>query len=54
MRTITGNTLKLEVDQAWAEAILHMQGEDGLIYMPIEGRPWARFNAEWLHEEGWN
>ena len=53
LRSITGNTSKPEVDQAWAEALLRMQGEDGLTYMPIKGRPWARFNAEWLNEEGW-
>jgi len=52
LRSITGSGYNLEVDQGWAEALLRMQGEDGLIYMPIEGRPWARLHADWLGERG--
>ena len=29
-----------------------MQGPDGLIYMPFEGRPWAGFHADWLEQKG--
>jgi len=52
LRTVTGSDLNLDVDQVWAEALLHMQGEDGLIYMPIVGRPWARYQSEWLEGKG--
>ena len=54
LRTITGNTVSPEVDEAWAEGLLRMQGDDGLIYMPMLGRPWARQHADWLSEDGWS
>ena len=41
MRLITGNEQNLEVDQRWSEVSLHMQGRDGLLYVPAKGRPWA-------------
>ena len=54
LRIVTGDTRSLEVDRAWAESLLRMQGEDGLVYMPVNGRPWAHFHADWLTEEGWD
>ena len=54
LRMVAGNTSNLEVDQAWAESVLRMQGKDGLIYMPIRGRPWAHLHADWLSEDGWS
>jgi hypothetical protein len=42
LRTMTGSDLSSDVDRGWAEALLHMQGEDGFIYTPVVGRPWAR------------
>ena len=42
LRHITGNRLNTEVDRVWMESVLRMQGEDGLLYMPVVGRPWAR------------
>ena len=53
LRTVTGNSASLEVDQAWAEGLLRMQGDDGLVYMPVAGRPWTYEQASWLSEEGW-
>ena len=50
LRTITGSDLNFQVDQAWAESVLHMQGEDGLVYMPVVGKPWAR--PGWGQEYG--
>jgi len=52
LRTITGSDLNLHVDTAWAEDLLHMQGEDGLLYFPIAGRPWARYHSDWLGGKG--
>ena len=52
LRYVSGSDQNTHVDQAWAENLLRMQGEDGLIYMPFEGRPWAGFHADWLHEKG--
>lgn len=52
LRDMTGSQMNTTVDQAWAENLLRMQGEDGLIYMPFEGRPWAGFHADWLQQKG--
>ncbi|MDE2926338.1 MAG: glycoside hydrolase family 127 protein [Acidobacteriota bacterium] len=52
LRYVSGSDQNLEVDQAWPENLLRMQGEDGLIYMPFEGRPWAGFHADWLEQKG--
>ena len=52
LRYVCGSEQNLHVDQAWAENLLRMQGEDGLIYMPFGGRPWAGFHADWLEQKG--
>ena len=52
LRTVTGSELNLEVDQGWVETFLRMQGQDGLVYMPFEGRPWSSFHADWTGEKG--
>ena len=52
LRYVSGSDQNTHVDQAWAENLLRMQGEDGLIYMPFEGRPWAGFHADWLEQKG--
>ena len=52
LRYASGSDQNRHVDQAWAENLLRMQGDDGLIYMPFEGRPWAGFHADWLHQKG--
>ena len=45
LRMVTGSDLSLDVDQAWAEALLRSIGPDGLYYIPTEGRPWARLES---------
>ncbi len=52
LRYASGSDQNPQVDQAWAENLLRMQGDDGLIYMPFEGRPWAGFHADWLEQKG--
>lgn len=46
MRIITGSDLNSRVDRRWMEVNLHMIGEDGLAYFPVQGRPWARLQGE--------
>ena len=52
MRAITDNNLNTDVDQGWMDSLLHMQGEDGLVYMPMANRPWANIGREWLKGKG--
>lgn len=44
LRSISGTEGNLEVDQRLFEVLLHMIGEDGLVYVPVMGRPWATFD----------
>ena len=41
VRTACGSTQNLEVERSLMQTCLRMQGPDGLIYIPIKGRPWA-------------
>ncbi len=41
MRIMSGSTQDPEVEKRWLEVMLKMQGEDGLLYTPVVGRPWA-------------
>jgi hypothetical protein len=41
MRLMSGSRQNLDVEKRWMEVMLHMQGQDGLLYTPIKGRPWA-------------
>jgi hypothetical protein len=45
LRTITGESTNSHVDRTWMETTLKSVGPDGLIYIPMNGRPWARHNA---------
>ena len=45
LRSITGNRNDMIVDETWTSAVIKSQGEDGLLYMPVEGRPWARYKG---------
>jgi len=45
MRIISGSCLNEEVDRRWMEVTLHRLGPDGLAYIPVVGRPWARGSA---------
>ena len=47
VRIISGATQNEHVDRKWMEVLLRQQGEDGLLYTPIKGRPWAAFNGEY-------
>jgi hypothetical protein len=41
VRTACGSTQNLEVERSLMQTCLRMQGADGLLYIPIKGRPWA-------------
>ncbi|MBI2194769.1 MAG: glycoside hydrolase family 127 protein [Planctomycetes bacterium] len=40
-RLMSGSEQNLHVEQGWLETALKMQGPDGLVYTPLNGRPWA-------------
>jgi len=40
-RLMSGSDQNLHVDRRWMAVILKQQGPDGLIYMPVKGRPWV-------------
>jgi hypothetical protein len=40
-RLICGSDQNLNVEQRWMEVTLKQQGPDGLLYVPLKGRPWA-------------
>ncbi|MEW6753950.1 MAG: hypothetical protein AB1505_23660 [Candidatus Latescibacterota bacterium] len=40
-RTACGSTQNLDVEYRLMQTHLKMQGTDGLVYLPIRGRPWA-------------
>ena len=42
LRTITGSGHNDHVDVAWMRTLLRSVGPDGLVYMPLKGRPWAK------------
>ena len=39
LRIITGSDLDDHVDAAWMRTLLRSVGPDGLVYMPLKGRP---------------
>jgi hypothetical protein len=45
LRTATGDNQNSQVDRTWMEAFLKCIGPDGLLYVPLKGRPWARLNS---------
>ncbi|MFA5057087.1 MAG: hypothetical protein WC485_03155, partial [Opitutaceae bacterium] len=45
LRSVTGSNLNGNVDSVWTQAMLKMIGPDGLVYLPMEGRPWAKVNV---------
>ena len=42
LRLASGSELNRDVERAWLETTLRMQGPDGLLYFPKKGRPWHR------------
>jgi hypothetical protein len=45
LRLATGESLNSHVDAAWMAAMLKSMGPDGLVYVPLNGRPWGRTKA---------
>ncbi|MDO8686127.1 MAG: glycoside hydrolase family 127 protein [Clostridiales bacterium] len=41
VRTASGSKQNIDIERFQMENYLKMQGDDGLIYFPIKGRPWA-------------
>lgn len=46
LRNASGTSLNSQVDGAWMGSILKSIGPDGLLYLPLKGRPWSRIKAE--------
>jgi hypothetical protein len=46
LRLATGDRRNHEVDPAWMSTTLKSVGPDGLIYLPLNGRPWSRLNFD--------
>jgi len=44
LRSASGSEENLDVDRKLYGVALHMIGEDGLSYVPVQGRPWALFD----------
>jgi hypothetical protein len=48
-RLVSGSQMNLEVDEAYMNMFLKMQGPDGLPYAPTKGRPWVLDRGGYLH-----
>jgi hypothetical protein len=49
LRLASGEGMNSEVDPVWMRATLQSIGPDGLLYIPLEGRPWARRHADGIN-----
>lgn len=49
LRNASGDESNSQVDRAWMESTLKSVGPDGLIYVPLEGRPWGRLHADGIN-----
>jgi hypothetical protein len=47
LRLATGSDYNRHVDEIWLNVLFRSLGDDGLLYMPMEGRPWNRINTSW-------
>jgi len=45
LRMASGSDESSNVDRVWMEALLKSVGPDGLIYVPLNGTPWARIGV---------
>jgi hypothetical protein len=45
LRLATGDGLNSQVDPVWMASMLKSVGPDGLVYVPLNGRPWGRTKA---------
>lgn len=41
VRTASGSKQNMDIERSQMQMYLNMQGEDGLIYIPLKGRPWG-------------
>jgi hypothetical protein len=48
LRMASGCDLNSKVDRVWMETLLKSIGPDGLVYIPLDGRPWSRKNPSWV------
>jgi hypothetical protein len=46
LRLASGESLNNQVDPVWMRTTLQSIGPDGLVYVPLEGRPWARLHSD--------
>jgi len=51
VRIICGSTANPEVERRWMEVLLHQTGPDGMLYMPVKGRPWVTCDPWGMTEE---
>jgi hypothetical protein len=49
LRIASGSQQETQVDQVWQDVILKSLGQDGLFYIPMQGRPWAWKANCWAH-----
>jgi hypothetical protein len=49
LRIINGSTYNDNVDRVWMDVTLKSIGQDGLYYIPLEGRPWSREYLQWAN-----
>jgi hypothetical protein len=40
-RLVSGSDQNMDVERRWMEVTLKLQGPDGLMYRPVNGRPWS-------------
>jgi hypothetical protein len=48
LRMASGSTANDNVDKVWTETLLKSIGPDGLVYTPLNGRPWSRLRHCWV------
>jgi len=41
LRVATGSTQNSHIDPTWTQVLLKTVGPDGLVYVPLKGRPWS-------------
>jgi Beta-L-arabinofuranosidase, GH127 len=46
LRLASGDSQNSEVDPIWMRSTLHSIGPDGLLYVPLNGRPWGRLGSD--------
>jgi len=49
LRNASGDNSNSEVDPAWMTSTLRSIGPDGLFYVPLNGRPWGRLEADGIN-----